>query len=176
MFSEENSESALATRLGVARDLLRELRDEALEHGPDWGTHKRVIFYTESGVKKIEVALAQRAGMASAGPQPDAGTEPHPQAPPSAAAPITASAIPEKKPSAARAREVLVVVAVPKNPHSPVILARLKTGEVPKPGHELRVRVRHTLNFRAGMEMNCVHDQGAVWDLIGNCPRWPGRW
>lgn len=37
------------------------------------------------------------------------------------------------------------------------------------------VRVPHNRNFTPGLVFN-AKKSGAAWELVGRCPRWPGRW
>jgi len=39
-----------------------------------------------------------------------------------------------------------------------------------------RVRVRKKDNFRPGMEVRCTHVGADLYELIGNCPRFPGKY
>ena len=41
---------------------------------------------------------------------------------------------------------------------------------------KVRVRVRNNKNFVRGMEIPCRQIQGEVWELIGRCPRFRGKW
>ncbi len=40
----------------------------------------------------------------------------------------------------------------------------------------LRVRVRKKDNFRPGMEVRCTRVSADLYDLIANCPRFPGKY
>jgi hypothetical protein len=39
-----------------------------------------------------------------------------------------------------------------------------------------RLRVRNKENFRAGMDVRCEHISGDLYNLIGNAPRFPGKY
>lgn len=39
-----------------------------------------------------------------------------------------------------------------------------------------RVRVKSNVNFRKGMAISCTHVQADLFELHGNCPRFPGKY
>lgn len=42
--------------------------------------------------------------------------------------------------------------------------------------HVFRVRVKSKVNFRGDMLVNCKHVQADLYELVGNCPRQPGKY
>jgi DNA-directed RNA polymerase beta subunit len=77
-----------------------------------------------------------------------------------------AAAVDEKK-AAAPAEQELTVQALTRN--GQIVMATR--------GEELvRVRVRESRHFVAGMKMTCRHLQADLWELVGRCPRFRGRW
>lgn len=77
-------------------------------------------------------------------------------------------AAPEKKPPA---ETTLHVAKIPMNPK--ILLCSIEKNGPPT----LRLRVRSTVNFRVGMEVDrCRHEGGDVYTMGRNCPRYPGRW
>jgi len=73
----------------------------------------------------------------------------------------------EKTPAAVTLYKFAVYPRRTMNPH--IIMASGPKGLV-------RVRVKTKDNFRAGMEVRCVHVAGDLFELVGNCPRFPGKY
>lgn len=40
----------------------------------------------------------------------------------------------------------------------------------------VRVRVKNKINFRPGMEVRCKHVASDLYELVGHCPRTPGKY
>jgi hypothetical protein len=64
--------------------------------------------------------------------------------------------------------EKLTITRLVINPH--LVLAATKKGAV------VRVRVRLAANFMPGMEIQARKIDGDLFELVGRCPRFKGRW
>ncbi len=74
----------------------------------------------------------------------------------------------EEKPAPPPVHELKVYPRKTLNPH--IIMATHVTLGI------VRVRVKAKVNFRAGMAVRCTHVGGDLFELVGNCPRFPGKY
>jgi len=170
-------ESQVATRLGISRTAMRELRKAHLAPETDWQFRNNAVVLTPSGLQKIELRLAATPG----------GTSTPPEAPSPATSPRAPAACPPGPPPSAR----FIVWRVP--PHRldqrqrHVIIAReclpstqpvqswlLHT--LPGLGIERPIRVRDNTNFVPGMILEAVNIGHGCWQYVGRMPRRQGRW
>jgi hypothetical protein len=141
------TEQELSDRLGVSRAILKKMRGELL--ADDWSADGRSIRYTEEGVAAI-VGLLEK----------NAGGEPT----------LTATV----SDALAGGPGALVRLTASRKPVNPKILL-CHVGEK-NAGPEVRCRVRSTVNFFRGMVFSAKHVEGTLYELVGRCPRFPGRW
>lgn len=161
--SECYGEERLAARLGVSRELLRTFRDENLTEGQQWTMAGREVAYSEAGVRMLLTHLGARlrekrpqgpGGLTIQGLLEEARLE------------DATEAVDEKK-AAGPVEDELTVQALTRN--GQIVMATR--------GEELvRVRVRESRHFVPGMRMTCRHLQADLWELVGRCPRFRGRW
>lgn len=144
-------EADLPGLLGCSREELTRLRQDMLTWGTDFILEKRRICLSTDALNRLLAAL----GLPLVVQPPEKIAVPSPD---------TVMAL----------RMVPVAVVTFKvypartlNPH--IILAT--------DGKTLvRIRVKSKENFRGGMEVRCTHVQGDLYDLAGNCPRYPGKY
>lgn len=144
------SEIGLARSLGVPRGDIAAIRKRALKNGADWLKNGREIIFTGRGVEAICAAL---------------GLDP------------TTVAAPAEKTGSAEPDSQDEVVEVVRSTflNRRVIQGRRKNGEL------IMIQVASSANFRPrlanGRPMTLrVQPDGLLWNLVGRCPRFPGRW
>jgi hypothetical protein len=141
-------EADLAARFGCPVAQLVKWRGLELVEGKDWERIKRQVHYTASAVKKTALAVA---GLREED-LPWLG-HPRPPVPPV----VTFKVYPMRT----------------LNPH--ILLAQ--DGFVASGAPRLvRVRVKTKDNFRPGMEVRARHVGGDLYELVGHCPRFPGKY
>jgi len=161
-----HAERDLAKKLGLGHELLTAARAEHLRRGRDWEMVGGLVQYSDAGQERILAALKI---------QPPAAT-PTPPAPADSAAntapkaqKITPAAAPWVAPARGDVRE-LVCVRVPLNRR--VVECR---SAAPGGPDVAWVRVKDNHNFRAGLRLPARYLEGDRWELVGRCPRWPGK-
>jgi hypothetical protein len=136
-------ERDLAGKLGVTRDVLRDLRKRVLE-AEDFAQQGRDVMIHADGVAKITGALAEKNGA-------------------------------EKKAVAIEIDDeesfVLLVHKLP--PNRRIVLAKKEEADDEQ---VMRVRVRDNGHFVPGMRLRCRHLDGDLYELVGRCPRFKGRY
>jgi hypothetical protein len=142
-----------AAAWGVARGVLREIRENDLQENVDWMRINRVIYLSENGVKKI----SEKLGMEFDG--------------------LIQSAWGKNE---VPLRESVEVLSTARNgmPHFPNHrLVKYRRGS----GEEIMVVVRRSHNYRprltSGAPMTIeVQCEGNTWIHYGRDPREPGKW
>ena len=141
-------EAKLAKALGISRPEFKKLRKSLLEFETDWQMLGNQVVITEAGLLKLRVHLAAVGitGMAIA-------TFPETQV--------------DHKPVDNGDVELVVKQVYP-NP-------RLLLCHFPG-GIQVRVRVPRNDNFRPKMTIKARKLTDGFYELVGRCPRYPGRW
>ena len=181
-------EKALAQRLGLSHQKIREVRSAELERGRDWAHVRGAVHYSDEGLARLCSALQvsppappETSRVAAEVEQPAATAAAPAEAEAASAAAVhgdgapgaSGSPHPSEKSAAAAPlcpgdeRELVVVRAYSMNRH--IVLARL--GDT-----EARVRVRDNRKLRAGMVMRCTFVERDLWDIAQRLPRHPGKW
>lgn len=161
-------ESVLAERLGLTqRDVAKERK--LFEQGRDWDmVEKRVLWTLEASMRlaaALDITLLP-ADLEASEPSGGAGT------------PATEEKLQDDAPSVQHTEEMTVVRW--RFPNERIIQCRRQDGSL------VFVRVRSSKNFRPflssstasnpkPMTLRAYRDHTA-WALVGNCPRWPGKW
>jgi len=146
-------EASLVGRLNISRTDLLAIRNRLLTEGQHYARVGRRVMLSDEGfalvAKSLEMTPAEAHKAAPAGDPKN-----------------------EKKPAgAAYTHDVMVYKVSPRatfNPH--IVLAVNLVGQL------VRVRVKSKTNFRPGMPIKCMQVQGDLYDLVGNCPRFPGKY
>jgi len=180
-------ENGLSKRLGVPRDVVRDFRGLNLLEGKDWAMAGREVAYSAAAVrmllKHLGVSLPEKQPRKKGGATIEGLLD-------SARLLVPDSPVDEKIAGTPVGPAViwrppdqtLKVLALTRNKQ---IVTALFTEEELKPKGSTfqgdrpgiaRVRVRDSKNFVPGMTMLCRHLQRDLWELIGRCPRFKGRW
>lgn len=142
-----------AAAWGVARGVLREIRDTELVENEDWRRENRVIYLLENGVKKISKKLGMEFDVMWVNA-------------------VGVSKVPH--------RESVTIVSTARNGQPHFTNYRLVKCARSN-GEEILVVVRKSHNYRprltngAPMTME-VQKEGNQWIHYGRDPREPGRW
>jgi hypothetical protein len=146
-------ESSLVGRLNISRNDLLAIRTRLLQEGVHYAKIKRRVMLSFTGfamiAKSLEMTRAE-ADKVTGNP----------------------SAENEKKPASGAAgcnAPVLFKVTARRTTNPHIVMASNGTLTV-------RVRVKTKQNFRPGMVVRCEHVQGDLYNLVGNCPRFPGKY
>jgi len=172
-------EKRLASALGVTRPMVKAVR-VGLSFGEQWTKKSGRIVLTRKGVVLISTQLLARCptddemGLICSAckiiaPEKEASL-----------------GLPEGVPMALmvidRPRGAVVMVVDLQTRHNrniQIVMAR-PSRAIPRACIDekgmVRVRVRNNEKFTHGMEMQCRHLQKDLWELIGRCPRYRGRW
>lgn len=68
-------------------------------------------------------------------------------------------------------KQALHILTVhPRKTLNPHVIQALLDGKL------CRVRVKTKINFRPSMKVSCRHIGGDLYELVGNCPRFPGKY
>lgn len=180
--SERYREERVAEVLGVTRELVREKRAKLLAEGVGYARAGREILITQAGfdalteafgLVKKEAPECSQTGTEIGGGKfryTDSQTaqkwqdfDPENGAPEKNKAPVT--------PVIERPIAVLIVITVPRNPK--MVLAIKK--EAQETSDPIRVRVRDNKNFVPRMELKARETASGVFELVGRCPRYRGR-
>jgi|GEM_PF-1302735 len=140
-------ECDVAERVGLARDLIRKIRQEKMTEGVHWILKKKRVFLSAPALK----LLADRI---------DASIEPPTQ---------------EVSPEPANAKNEAVLCAWMSPTNTRILEAYVKGTDPKKRENIVRVRVKSNINFTRGLEFKAKHVQADLYDLIGACPRSRGR-
>jgi hypothetical protein len=145
-------EADVAARLGCTTAVLAKIRDGRLGagivKGADWTTFKRRICYSTAGVKTAASGLGLMPGELSwLNPTDTPETAPPPPSVP-----------------------VVTLRVSPRKTQNPYIILALDAEK-----RLCRVRVKTKDNFRPFMEIKVEHQAGDLYVLVGNCPRFPGK-
>jgi hypothetical protein len=189
------SEARLTKKLGLPRKVVREQRDYALLKGTDWQEEGGEVRLTRAGTMALMESLglfgvdadaSEQAALAApvlaeasvggeqavigdrlsvVGAEGPASLETTPgRGPAIPEGDVGADAQGESK---ALALAVLEVDARTRNKR--IVMAWVND---PAPRAELvRVQVRDSKNFVAGMRIECRHVEEDLWELVGRCPR-----
>lgn len=155
------TESKLAEKLGISREILQRFRASTLNKGVDWSLEKRVVIYRPAGL----ILAARHLGEIPAESKKKSKK----------AAKIDRL----KVINAPRNRRIVFAVPLnsadknPKNSNPNKGLRTITTADLKQP--LLRVRVRDNSKFLPGMEMPVRHIADDVFELTGNQPRYKGR-
>lgn len=191
------AETLMARVTGLPRRTISETRkSRALKKDSDWVLENACVHYTEAGLEKIcgalgitaatlqwpepaaEPAVAEiEASAATGDPLADElegdqnvekiSAEPGAGQPPDApAAAAVAAAVAQLE----AATPELIAVRVSRVSPNPRVLIGLVDA---KP---VTVLVRDNRNFRSGMTLRAHRMSNVQFSMVGNCPRWPGRW
>jgi hypothetical protein len=159
-------EPMVARVTGLSRTILKRARGKGLEKGTDWLLVKSVVTYPAGGLKKL---------LASAGVDSAALAWPIPPGAPLDSPAVDGGAALDATGVAAAIEELVqpewVEIVVERVVPNPTILFARHGAET------VRVRVRSNENFVQGMKIKArpPEDEGGLWWLVGNCPRWKGR-
>lgn len=139
-------ETDLATRFGVDRDELKFWRMTS-QPGTDWALVKNRVCYSSQMAKDAALALGLQLE--------------------------TLTWLWPEKPADLPVVELRVVSIKTMNPH--IIIA---SNPLLHPNEQcrLRVRVKKKDNFRFGMMLKATHVSADLYELAGNCPRFPGKY
>jgi hypothetical protein len=171
-------ETWLATRLGLNRDELRELRKRLLVEGPDFRLEKNRVIVSPAGEKKLRDHLqlpreAAKAPPAAPPAAPGAGAE---KSGPSPSEPAPAAARRDKE-------EIVTLLVWRANlPNRRIVEAYLPGKDPTKWQNILRVKVKDAGRFNRydntgkPMALPAIHLQADLYQLAGAQPRRKGRW
>lgn len=188
-------EPLVARVIGMKKRRLVATRKQRLAKGDDWALVRNVVSYTPTGLEKLLAALGL-SGAAFAWPAPgewsDADQEPE----------AAGGAIDGAGEALAESPKIVLALPAPGSTARDQAaalgaqVAKLEAGKVEElavvrifgnpalleaaraDGTKVRVRVASNANFIRGMKLKArTPAAGApVWDLVGHCPRWRGRY
>ena len=148
------SETRLARVLGAPRKTVRELREELLLEGGEWGLVGGEIRLSDMGarklLKKLGAAKEHAEGLLRAAGGQGGQEE-------------AAGASEAKEPDG----DVLEVSHVTRNRH--IVMCWLN--EPAAHADLVRVQVRDSKNFAEGQRIRCRHVEEDLWELVGRAPR-----
>jgi hypothetical protein len=158
------TEEWTAQILGIGRKRLRALRAEMTE-GVDWTTRQKSVVFTAKGLERLREMVASEP---EAAPGDNGGAPCHDPAPkdtPDYLMPPEAFWKPylETPATWVRIRRVLA------NPH-------VLEGERTSDGAVVRLRVRPSPLWKAGMTLPCVQLESDYYQYAGKMPRYAGKW
>jgi hypothetical protein len=163
-------ESIIAGRLGISRDTVREIRERCLTEGVDWMREKKRVLLTDSGVARVAEAVKNTAPDAGPPePVPEASAEKNAASGESSAVDGAVSCV-DDVPAAAEKNAAVKRLKVHKLVLNPRLILATDGAAV------VRVRVPDCRNFIKGMEFNARLIGGDLYELVGRCPRFRGRW
>jgi hypothetical protein len=151
-------EAKLAKALGISRPEFKKLRKSLLKFEADWQMHGNQVVITEAGIEKLRVYFAA-GGIGSKYCE------------------IAEAQVDYQPPTG----EVeLVVKQVYPNPRLLLCVFPAGHGEpdldkVPIL-QQVRVRVPRNDNFKPKMTIKARKLTDGFYELVGRCPRYPGRW
>jgi len=171
-------EAEAAQELGVSRETVRSLRAEHLFENDHWKKKGREIAYTASGVERLRGLVARLLSGEGQDSTPEKNG-----APEASQAPIpgvvtakdaVGQALAQVLSAQSRAAEPpgpgeVVATVTRQVPNKHLVMARLADGG------EIRVWVKTNKNFTPGMTLRATQRVGSLYDLVGNCPRFRGR-
>jgi len=162
------TEDELAGNLGIDRRELAKSRKRVLQRKVDWITDKGKVCLTEDATRKILADLGILGSERAQEPAPDSPVPPPSESPPELPEPILPVQILDLGPSQPQNTTIeLVMEKTCRNRR--IIICR--KGEDP-----VRVRVRNSRNFRKGMKVKARLISADLYELVGRCPRFRGRW
>jgi hypothetical protein len=146
-------EASLVGKLNISRNDLLAIRTRLLQEGVHFAKIGRRVMLSEQGFGLVAKSLEMTAAEADkAVGYPDQENQKKPAQ--SANGCIT---------------PMLFKVTARKTANPHIVLA--SNGEV-----IVRVRVKNKENFRPGMVVRCEHVHADLYNLVGNCPRFPGKY
>ena len=149
-------EAHVAGSLGICRDHIRHLRQTFLTEGVHWAYVKKRVMLSEAALS----ILAQKKAL----PYPTTEFSEKAQGEAVAAQRLLLPA---------PFKGTLVAWSSPKN--SRILLAYPPGTDPQNRLNLVRVRVRSNENFVRGMEFQAQHVNEDLYDLVGSCPRWRGK-
>jgi len=165
------AEDILSEALGLSRDIVREAREKLLE-GEDWETAGNRVVLTDDGVMRLLEALGVDLPKKRA--RVPGGLTIASLLDLSRLDPLTAV---QGEDSAVKGKLYqLEAVSSPRN--SKILMARHLEKDAPGETIEglVRVQVRDNSNFVDGMILVAMWIEQDLWELVGRCPRFRGRW
>jgi hypothetical protein len=158
------SEESVAKKLGLTRVALASIRKEMLLQGQDWLMDGRWVMITESGQDK----LFNKLGINGAVQPVDSGRNGGEQDVAGLGLPVPDGSIPSEP--------VTLVVNSLRPPRNRRIIEAYNPNS--PSGKTFRVQVRDNQNFVPGMEIRAKPHETYpdVYELIGRCPRYRGKW
>lgn len=176
------TEGQIAQATGLTVEKIRQIREVDLYEKEDWIKSGREIFYTEEGKAKFlkiisdkfenRPNLTQDEPIKEIAPSDDltSSDEPNPLT-------LNESGVSFEQVSESFEESIeftsskpvpLTVSARCLNPR--LIIATANNGDL------VRVRVRDSQNFQKGMSLTAKQIQADLYELVGRCPRFKGRW
>jgi hypothetical protein len=158
-----HAERELAAALGIAHDVLKEVRVQRLARATDWELVAGIVRYSAAGRAKALAALK----IAEVPPAPPEAVTPAPGEKNASARPAAGadSAANDGPPARGAVRE-LVCLGTVRNRR----VIRARDG-----AREVWVRVKDSKNFRPKLRLPARHLGDDRWELVGRCPRYPGK-
>lgn len=152
-----HSETKMAARLGLSRDETRALRQQYLTKWTHWKLVKRRVYLTEEAVH----LLLSKKGL----PPPT---------------PSINAALPQ---NAARPRQLLLMAPFEGElvvwnvcHNTRILLAIFPQDHADNPQTIVRIMVKSNKNFVAKMKVRARHIEKDLYELVGACPRWRGKY
>ncbi|MBM4091103.1 MAG: hypothetical protein FJ276_17030 [Planctomycetes bacterium] len=144
------AEGQIAASRGLTVEYLRGLRREHLKEGVDYEVKRGgAVLYSEDAVAKMDAILEVKKAPAI----------PMPAAPPSGQG---------KPPAGPQKAEITTIW-----PKAAKVVGAVLQGTTTS----VTVRVHSSANFATGMTLDVYPTSNpGLWDFIGRCPRWKGRW
>ena len=155
-------EAKLAKALGISRPEFKKLRKSMLEFEADWQMLGNQVVITEAGIDKLRTYFEADSGLTSLRDIP------------------TETMVDHKPPNG---DVELVVKQVYPNPR--LLLCVMAPEDIPDKvevsgqtvmDRLVRVRVPRNDNFRPKMTIKARKLSDGFYELVGRCPRYPGRW
>jgi hypothetical protein len=147
-------EAKIAERLGITRDQIRFVREQALKEKKHWRLSGRDVVYTDDGVKKFLRYLAVDLSAADLN---------------SCLVPVREKqkgAAPKNAPATGT-----IELTVKRCFANPKLLLATDSA-----GNEVRVRVPRNRNFKVKMKLHAQRVNESLYKMVGRCPRYRGRY
>ena len=165
-------ECTLCAELGVSESALRKRREHFLAKGLHWEIVKKRVMLSPTGATILRYTLPVTTEPPTAKNAPGTDCDAGPGS--------LAGLLAAKKPPRAEFKGKLLVWGVPyHNPH--LVVCYIPETDPHDPNNLVALVVRTNTNFLRGMEVpgkgrSIVQLKDTAFDLMGDGPRWRGRW
>jgi hypothetical protein len=177
------TEGHIAQATGLSIDQIKQIRESSLYEKEHWIKSGREIVYTDEGKSKFLEWISKKFGaVRSIFTQDESDLKTAPSTLPNSSDAVATLKLNEAGVSFEQVNESFTE-AIEYTSSQPVPLTVSNRCINPKliiatanNGDLVRVRVRDNQNFQKGMKVNAKQIQADLYELVGRCPRFKGRW